>query len=182
MARRSSFRVSVHPRSRGEHGGTWPALSPKSGSSPLARGTLADAIQGIAKVRFIPARAGNTSVARTESSYRTGSSPLARGTPQRLFRAPPGQRFIPARAGNTRTTSSHKARPPVHPRSRGEHGSGSGFGSGGSSPLARGTHLDGRAVAPVHRFIPARAGNTRPGSEPRTVTSVHPRSRGEHPD
>ena len=70
----------------------------------------------------------------------------------------------------------------VHPRSRGEH-TGEARDElcpGGSSPLARGT--PGRRACPrrLHRFIPARAGNTRRSSRSTWRTAVHPRSRGEH--
>ena len=50
----------------------------------------------------------------------------------------------------------------------------------GSSPLARGTHDVLHDLAPVDRFIPARAGNTHSASRWRPVPPVHPRSRGEH--
>ena len=51
----------------------------------------------------------------------------------------------------------------------------------GSSPLARGTHAHRLAERRAGRFIPARAGNTssRPVNTP--CSTVHPRSRGEHP-
>ena len=50
----------------------------------------------------------------------------------------------------------------------------------GSSPLARGTRSDPRALRPRHRFIPARAGNTRRDERACAGAAVHPRSRGEH--
>ena len=193
---------SVHPRSRGEH-----ALRPGRrraglGSSPLARGTPASALNKIVPYRFIPARAGNTPGAagaggsgpvhprsRGEHSVSgslpiclTGSSPLARGTPRHRGGGAPLYRFIPARAGNTRPGDLVWASPPVHPRSRGEHiqiGQIAGAPNG-SSPLARGTPGPGPGWASRCRFIPARAGNTCPGRWWRTCASVHPRSRGEH--
>ena len=111
-----------------------------------------------------------------------GSSPLARGT---LSPSPPCHReirFIPARAGNTCPWRRSSRYPPVHPRSRGEHWvrvdpRGCGHGS---SPLARGTRLDRGSGRIPRRFIPARAGNTRPSTRSPDVFTVHPRSRGEH--
>ena len=50
----------------------------------------------------------------------------------------------------------------------------------GSSPLARGTPLDGLGRRRALRFIPARAGNTRCAPGRRAMRAVHPRSRGEH--
>ena len=152
--------------------------------------------------RFIPARAGNTSpparsrrpvrvhprsrgehwrVGRDRNS-RTGSSPLARGT---QARTPPPLallQFIPARAGNTETSSFATGSIPVHPRSRGEHMSARRIRApaAGSSPLARGTHLARPGARGLHRFIPARAGNTSSASRMRPSSPVHPRSRGEH--
>ena len=173
----------VHPRSRGEHvtirGQAWNNY----GSSPLARGTRGDAPEHEGSTRFIPARAGNTRAAlprppetpvhprsRGEhvgggprSACAAGSSPLARGT--------------------QRDVEGLRPCPSVHPRSRGEHSASNATTRQaiGSSPLARGTHGAGHHARSVRRFIPARAGNTRGASTPRTLSPVHPRSRaGKH--
>ncbi len=152
--------------------------------------------------RFIPARAGNTSRHRARTaasavhprsrgehlrplrrySCATGSSPLARGTRlcfslRRLLR-----RFIPARAGNTYTSLYIVSASAVHPRSRGEHDASlrARAGTGGSSPLARGTRTCSCRWRAPGRFIPARAGNTSAHRLRRCRSPVHPRSRGEH--
>ena len=173
---------SVHPRSRGEH----------VSSSRCRLGFF----------RFIPARAGNTPPRtgmdllltvhpRSRGEHYTcarfkrrfdGSSPLARGTPPAVASRLPEHRFIPARAGNTSSAVIRPAASPVHPRSRGEHRPPSrpAFPSTGSSPLARGTHPVRARDHRRARFIPARAGNTRPPPARRTPATVHPRSRGEH--
>ena len=52
---------TAHPRSRGEHPGSYIALWAPAGSSPLARGTLSGIRRGRRSSRLIPARAGNTS-------------------------------------------------------------------------------------------------------------------------
>ena len=192
----------VHPRSRGEHATSAAVTPPSTGSSPLARGTHEHSVAGLAPLRFIPARAGNT--CRRQSMSRSGpvhprsrgehdpvapgpgheggSSPLARGT-QRMATGhrPPG-RFIPARAGNTRVSAALCAFRPVHPRSRGEHCSAtsSGRSADGSSPLARGTRPGAAPCARASRFIPARAGNTAGAPPAQRGPPVHPRSRGEH--
>ena len=57
MTQRSS---GVHPRPRGEHKLFLLSKSPRYGSSPPARGTLNTSTKAKLKVRFIPARAGNT--------------------------------------------------------------------------------------------------------------------------
>ena len=193
----------VHPRSRGEHEYVTGADLAPHGSSPLARGTQLELVRLPHQVRFIPARAGNTSRGAGRSTGRSvhprsrgehqyiksqaaqdiGSSPLARGTHARPPRQQEVLRFIPARAGNTSVSPSSFSKPAVHPRSRGEHSRSnvSKRSNAGSSPLARGTRLVRRPHRRVLRFIPARAGNTQRRGRPRDPPTVHPRSRGEHP-
>ena len=152
------------------------------GSSPLARGALADQAAHRRVSRLIPARAGSTprrrrprprrpAHPRSRGEHRQyecplcgtgGSSPLARGAPVPAGGRRAAVRLIPARAGSTRAARATRPRAPAHPRSRGEH---SGPDRGG-----------GRGC----RLIPARAGSTccrggRGGAGP-----AHPRSRGEH--
>ena len=193
---------SVHPRSRGEHSAVRPARLSCIGSSPLARGTRCSTKRWEGAARFIPARAGNT-ISRSSAaspapvhprsrgehtshqsaaSTTTGSSPLARGTPVRDTYHVGLARFIPARAGNTQRRGRPRDPPSVHPRSRGEHARliVSTVRTPGSSPLARGTPRRGQAGPLPPRFIPARAGNTRPGGARWSRVPVHPRSRGEH--
>ena len=136
-----------------------------------------------ARERFIPAGAGNTTrsvptsrVAPVHPRWRGehrrqaargvvahGSSPLARGTLEGAVDACHVGRFIPAGAGNTRLFTVTFCALPVHPRWRGEHMIITGLAAlfGGSSPLARGTHLADSDLCFVPRFIPAGAGNTR---------------------
>ena len=112
----------------------------------------------------------------------SGSSPLARGTPRSLFLLLVVIRLIPARAGNTPDAFLTVTRCAAHPRSRGEHtcvGCGSRRGCG-SSPLARGTRACIGLIPVRGRLIPARAGNTTRPVTITSVTSAHPRSRGEH--
>ena len=174
---------SVHPRSRGEHAGGVGAGINCAGSSPLARGTLAFVLWRESRPRFIPARAGNTSCSLKRKQSASGSSPLARGTLRQPLLVAAVLRFIPARAGNTTLGAVVTGWNAVHPRSRGEHPvlRGVVHHLDGSSPLARGTRDAGILQTAVLRFIPARAGNTRPPLGPCRGTAVHPRSRGEHP-
>ena len=190
---------TVHPRSRGEHcvAGIVSAWPP--GSSPLARGTPLRDEAGAHRLRFIPARAGNTTRtaptgggapvhprSRGEhplindgklASY--GSSPLARGTPGQRDRRPPPRRFIPARAGNTPTLADPSLWSSVHPRSRGEHLKITRFQYQiiGSSPLARGTPLLPSSCCSSATVHPRSRGEHLLSS---LLLSVHPRSRGEH--
>ena len=107
-------------------------------------------------------------------------------------------RFIPARAGNTVPGTETHGVPPVHPRSRGEHGSVAPI-----RPVPVDRFIPARAGNTPHppadperyRFIPARAGNTAcarrvanvgagssplaRGTQARSARTVHPRSRGE---
>jgi hypothetical protein len=85
--------------------------------------------------------------------------------------------------GDTSSQAASRRRPPVHPRGRGEHSSSQVLPKNwrGSSPRTRGTryqHPDGQ---PLHRFIPACAGNTGSCTNGRRMAAVHPRMRGEHP-
>ena len=197
-----SMILTAHPRSRGEHcaGGAKQGFG--GGSSPLARGTLARCVCLLARLRLIPARAGNTRCAgvpflafpahpRSRGEHRptdthfkhpSGSSPLARGTRQCLKVLPTGTRLIPARAGNTPTNTQRAPPAAAHPRSRGEHYSNDALmmRSFGSSPLARGTPVSMWQGWVHTRLIPARAGNTWHGARGDFGASAHPRSRGEH--
>ena len=69
---------SVHPRLRGELHHHWRYFSPKFGSSPLTRGTLAKTLFGRGSMRFIPAYAGNSGRLRTTRIW-TSVHPRLRG-------------------------------------------------------------------------------------------------------
>ncbi len=124
---RSSPSPTVHPRAGGEHMCRAANMLPKDGSSPRGRGTLGPRERPGPRLRFIPARAGNTRASSTTAwtpsvhpraggehleigdhlSRYAGSSPRGRGTPPRRHDVADDPhdpvRFIPARAGNTRT-------------------------------------------------------------------------------
>ena len=194
----------VHPRSRGEHATTGELSVDRLGSSPLARGTRCGRRCGRRRGRFIPARAGNTcegflrqwnpmvhprsrgehGASDVTSPAGFGSSPLARGTLLQYCERDCRTRFIPARAGNTRCTWTDTRSESVHPRSRGEHRPRGHRArtAPGSSPLARGTPPGRGRGRERLRFIPARAGNTPRSRDVAAAPTVHPRSRGEHPD
>ena len=116
------------------------------------------------------------------STAAPGSSPLARGTPSLLPGVPGGTRLIPARAGNTRQIRCGQVLAAAHPRSRGEHFRSScrSLSVSGSSPLARGTPDESKALHFFYRLIPARAGNTAWHFTYAEALTAHPRSRGEH--
>ena len=194
--------IRAHPRSRGEHHQVGPATVAALGSSPLARGTPHRERHHLGHGGLIPARAGNTHFrfnagnhprahprsrgehppALRPSCSAMGSSPLARGTPAAGERGDTTSGLIPARAGNTVIhCTTHRARR-AHPRSRGEHivETSKSMSEAGSSPLARGTRGRSIAAPPSSRLIPARAGNTTPGTASLSSYRAHPRSRGEH--
>ena len=173
------------------------------GSSPRGRGTPDRVVAFPDAGRFIPARAGNTpsittacrpstvhpraggehSVARSSSVSWYGSSPRGRGTRCAREGHRRSRRFIPARAGNTRAASVVLLEWTVHPRAGGEHfvlDTEAAIVTG-SSPRGRGTPQSVERARNGLRFIPARAGNTRPRTSRATRATVHPRAGGEHP-
>ena len=171
-----------HPRSRGVYPNIAKDIKFCKGSSPLARGLLRFHEPGDRRERIIPARAEFTSVfssaipllrdhprsrgvypdAARETASTSGSSPLARGLLIPHARADP-ERIIPARAGFTLFGRASYSNGSDHPRSRGVYVANRSPSTpcSGSSPLARGLHVDG-CVQPVYiGIIPARAGFTR---------------------
>ena len=112
----------------------------------------------------------------------SGSSPLARGTLKQSDQDYVATGLIPARAGNTDPGPGMGTPLGAHPRSRGEHGStkNTHLRHTGSSPLARGTQKQLRAILKMTRLIPARAGNTCEDQPATYGMLAHPRSRGEH--
>ena len=134
-------REPVYPRWRGEHWQNKHRGTRGAGLSPLARGTLDQAVLFFQRRRFIPAGAGNTPkeiasqlnlpvYPRWRGEHKIhidkhrvciGLSPLARGT--QIWGAPlmKSKRFIPAGAGNTRQLVKLRQLLPVYPRWRGEH-------------------------------------------------------------
>ncbi len=131
----------VHPRACGEHDVRKPDPRVFAGSSPRLRGTQWECIARHLMLRFIPAPAGNTAIARSvmclssvhpracgehcvATGFRVtigGSSPRLRGTRGRCRYQGRLRRFIPAPAGNTIQVRSTIYPRAVHPRACGEH-------------------------------------------------------------
>ena len=193
-------RTGDHPRSRGVYPSEAPSDPGRPGSSPLARGLQGPRGDRRVHRRIIPARAGFTPAARpcgrgpadhprsrgvyqneeVDRWVKTGSSPLARGLPHQAGGRRTPARIIPARAGFTVAGALAVGRDADHPRSRGvyrvDHVPDESFA--GSSPLARGLLFRSRTHVWPPRIIPARAGFTTQLSEPVTLSTDHPRSRG----
>ena len=138
---RQSSASPVHPRVGGAHIRNDVGCEDEIGSSPRGRGHV---------------------IGTPPSGLDCGSSPRGRGTPPASRHRLPRLRFIPAWAGNTLALGAAHRRKSVHPRVGGEHRSGhrTDMVIHGSSPRGRGTHLPGRALGFLRRFIPAWAGNT----------------------
>ena len=112
-----------------------------------------------------------------------GSSPHTRGTSRRRSCVRYRTRFIPAHAGNMGIATAHPGSVAVHPRTRGEHccSMNSHTWNSGSSPHTRGTCHGGGPSPWSGRFIPAHAGNIAASATANRCSTVHPRTRGEHP-
>ena len=171
------------------------------GSSPRGRGTRSAESVAVVSIRFIPAWAGNAhsvgqlaSVGavhprvggernRVQSGPRccSGSSPRGRGTHRNGANQTGNVRFIPAWAGNASSAQPVACARAVHPRVGGERYS-QGYEERpptGSSPRGRGTLSAEGGCLPLHRFIPAWAGNARRRRSIGCRASVHPRVGGE---
>ena len=132
--------VTVHPRVCGERLLVRRFSFPRSGSSPRVRGTRKERRRKRGQKRFIPACAGNASIAGTIFSTNTvhprvcgergecfdemllgdGSSPRVRGTPGQRDPHALDNRFIPACAGNATDARLRWPACAVHPRVCGE--------------------------------------------------------------
>ena len=191
----------VHPRARGEQMYSTALGTLDSGSSPRTRGTGRHQPHRHRLRRFIPPHAGNRQGAAARRSFRTvhprargeqskttrrrpslaGSSPRKRGTgPVRCGRLH-RPRFIPAHAGNRSPDCRCWPLVSVHPRARGEQHIQRAdlLALVGSSPRTRGTVGFQDSGLLQRRFIPAHAGNRAFRAERRSISSVHPRARGE---
>ncbi len=197
----SSRAPSVHPRVGGERVVKKTRGGPHSGSSPRGRGTRGDEACAWRGVRFIPAWAGNATTPgprppsatvhprvggerttpSTTAAALTGSSPRGRGTRCGEVQGAAVRRFIPAWAGNAQTTRRGRRGSPVHPRVGGERTAVNAANAArfGSSPRGRGTLDRRKPHRQPRRFIPAWAGNARPGPGPHPAPPVHPRVGGE---
>ncbi len=152
--------ASVHPRMRGDNY-PWRRLErASSGSPPHARGQRSKKTREEFLLRFTPACAGTTTVAKSgwrlhsvhprmrgdnrsaglTVSAHDGSPPHARGQPELCLQVAELVRFTPACAGTTRLSGAAVRPRTVHPRMRGDNPV---FGrraisSPGSPPHARG--------------------------------------------
>ena len=150
-----------HPRVCGELMTSRACGLRATGSSPRVRGTLAIQQARCARIRIIPACAGNSvceakptsmgadhprvcgelAKAATRNSLEDGSSPRVRGTPVNVRDDAHLARIIPACAGNSTLRVRRLLSLPDHPRVCGELAilSKEYGGKGGSSPRVRGT-------------------------------------------
>ena len=191
-----------HPRIRGEHRWSWRRSTGSSGPSPHSRGAQINAYGVDANEGTIPAFAGSTvawacahvrggdhprirgehSTSASRTRCGTGPSPHSRGArPGRDVRARV-ERTIPAFAGSTPGRSTRAARPPDHPRIRGEHSCSTTVSVTfpGPSPHSRGAPGHVRLGGAHDGTIPAFAGSTRWSPRVRRSPPDHPRIRGEH--
>ncbi len=191
----------VQPRGCGELGGRGVLGSPRIGSAPRVRGTLARGRAVIVGDRFSPAGAGNSGAARPRARPRAvqprgcgelspgsapeppvvGSAPRVRGTlVVELSREELG-RFSPAGAGNSQPVATRTCSAAVQPRGCGELVAISvcTYNAHGSAPRVRGTRTAAPGDGPRPRFSPAGAGNSNPAQRVSNPPPVQPRGCGE---
>ena len=191
-----------HPRVRGEHGAPWNRCPTPPGSSPRARGALAEPGCGTNLEGIIPACAGSTPTRRgacgggwdhprvrgehiggfLEPLKGAGSSPRARGARPGHGHQTIRRGIIPACAGSTPTRWRSTPVARDHPRVRGEHpvGGAEVMRAQGSSPRARGAPPASVGTYIGQGIIPACAGSTSAADLPTKGCGDHPRVRGEH--
>ena len=199
MARRPN---SEHPRVRGENGVDHDGVTGCGGTSPRARGKLRDEKRKDVTTRNIPACAGKTTPllsgvylftehprVRGENGFATralikhrGTSPRARGKLQLAGDLTGTAGNIPACAGKTLKQDSVRISLAEHPRVRGENNRSVRriVNKCGTSPRARGKHLQIIRVITGNRNIPAHAGKTFSAGHVYGAVEEHPRVRGEN--
>ena len=177
-----SRRHAEHPRVRGENHGEFPHATSRTGTSPRARGKLANGEAIREKPRNIPACAGKTRsrpatvpgwaehprvrgenpILKLVIPTYFGTSPRARGKRTPGSRIADVARNIPACAGKTRRTSKTPDQGEEHPRVRGENSRSilTCPSQAGTSPRARGKHEIRITWGRESRNIPACAGKT----------------------
>ena len=172
-----------HPRMRGEHGGDGLQQDQDGRAIPACAGNTGTPFLRAHAPAGHPRMRGEHPVVQFDANGGVGPSPHARGTRCPAHCCRPISRAIPACAGNTRTTTATNTATAGHPRMRGEHKSPRPMSrpSTGPSPHARGTRRRTRPPRRCRRAIPACAGNTRIAAALATVSTGHPRMRGEHP-
>ena len=133
-------------------------------------------------VRIIPAYAGSTPPTESTAYGFHGSSPHTRGAPPCFFRRLSFCRIIPAYAGSTARPDRRRVCRRDHPRIRGEHARPAArcVDHLGSSPHTRGAHRHRPARRHGDGIIPAYAGSTSGVKSSSSLSSDHPRIRGEH--
>ena len=152
------------------------------GLIPARAGTTEINLSGWATGGAHPRSRGDHLNDQGRSQRIQGSSPLARGPLSCWSSQIRSAGLIPARAGTTEELAGHEDFYWAHPRSRGDHRGISYIFNRiwGSSPLARGPHLNLHDAAVCSGLIPARAGTTLTPPSCSSPKRAHPRSRGDH--
>ena len=189
-----------HPRACGANVGRVHVHELQCGSSPRMRGKPTACRRSAARMRIIPAHAGQTVSNSSRTSARSdhpracganvgrvhvhelqcGSSPRMRGKPTACRRSAARMRIIPAHAGQTVSNSSRTSARSDHPRACGANPALSVMTAApaGSSPRMRGKLGFGFDSFRQRRIIPAHAGQTSRTPTPTPTVSDHPRACG----
>ena len=151
----------AHPRACGENRASCSRAWHRAGSSPRVRGKLVQAPRRLPLDRLIPARAGKTGAASSESGV---------------------SRAHPRAFGETLLVGGVHRRVPAHPRACGENPVHflTEEGAAGSSPRVRGKRPPGAGAAGPGGLIPACAGKTTDAIARLHRARAHPRMCGEN--
>ena len=171
-----------HPRIRGEHTAGARDDGPRGGIIPAYAGSTSRPRRNLQCKQDHPRIRGEHMPWGEGEKQHPGSSPHTRGARSISTSRRPETGIIPAYAGSTIPARPTRRRRRDHPRIRGEHIRAKAYdpNRSGSSPHTRGAPPTDDKNFPNLGIIPAYAGSTSGVKSSSSLSSDHPRIRGEH--